>query len=66
MPTEKVSVWSRFAEFFSDYVIFPFTNQNFTVIYLIDILLLAALLYMAYKFIRDRHAGKTLVSGRAS
>lgn len=61
MPTEKVSVWSRFVEFFTDYVIFPFTNQNFTVIYLIDILLLAALLYMAYKFIRDRHAGKTLI-----
>ena len=40
MPTEKASVWSRFVDFISDYVIFPFVNQNFTVIYIIDILLL--------------------------
>lgn len=61
MLAKKMSVFGRIVEFFEDYIIFPFTNQNFTVIHLIDILLLSALLYTVYKFIRDRHAGRTIV-----
>ncbi|MBQ8408851.1 MAG: diadenylate cyclase CdaA [Clostridia bacterium] len=62
MQQEKsVSLWSRIVEFFQDYIAFPFTGQNFTFIHIIDILLLSALLYMVYKFIRDRHAGRIVM-----
>lgn len=62
MPNEsKASIWSRFVEFIEDYILFPFTSQNFTVIHVIDIVLLSMLLYMGYKFIRERHASRTVI-----
>lgn len=60
-PETKLTVWSRIVEFFQDYILFPFTSQNFTIIHVIDILLLSMLLYMVYRFIRDRHAGRTVI-----
>jgi len=56
---QTVSLWSRIAEFFQDYILFPIANITF--INIIDILLLAYLLYVVYKFIRDRNAGRTIV-----
>ena len=61
MPVNETSMWSRIIDFIKDYIIFPFTEQNFTLVNLIDILLLSVLLYMVYKFIRDRHAGRTVM-----
>ena len=61
MPREEMSFWSKIIVFIQDYILFPFTEQNFTIIHIIDILLLAALLYMVYKFIRDRHAGRAIM-----
>lgn len=62
MPQEdKITLWSRISEFIQDYIIFPFTGENFTFIHIVDILLLSVLLYTVYKFIRDRHAGRTII-----
>lgn len=48
--------WNTLLENFNDYVIFPIVNMS--LIDIIDILLLAGLLYMIFKFIRDRHVGR--------
>lgn len=48
--------WNTLVELFNDYVIFPIINIG--IIDIIDILLLASLLYMMYKFIKDRHVGR--------
>ncbi len=48
--------WNIVLESFKDYVIFPIVNIG--IIDIIDILLLASLLYMVFKFIRDRHVGR--------
>ena len=48
--------WNALFEGFKDYVIFPIINIG--IIDIIDILLLAGLLYMIFKFIRDRHVGR--------
>ena len=48
--------WNTVLEGFKDYVIFPIINIG--IIDVIDILLLAGLLYMVIKFIRDRHVGR--------
>lgn len=61
MPQNDTSLWNKIIEFIKDYIIFPFTDNNFTLVNIVDILLLSALLYMVYKFIRDRHAGRTVV-----
>lgn len=42
-----------------DYIVFPLANIN--VISLLDIIVLASLLYIVYKFIRDRHASRILI-----
>ena len=56
---ETVSLWSRIVEFFKDYIVFPIANINF--INVIDILVLSYFLYVVYKFIRDRNAGRTII-----
>lgn len=55
MPNIAV-FWNTLIEAFKDYVIFPIINIG--IIDIIDILLLASLLYMVFKFIRDRHVGR--------
>ncbi len=55
MPNIAV-FWNTLFEGFKDYVIFPIINIG--IIDIIDILLLAGLLYMVFKFIRDRHVGR--------
>lgn len=51
--------WSDLVSNFNDYVIFPI--KNIGIVDIIDILLLAGLLYMIYKFIRDRHVGRIML-----
>lgn len=56
---ERISdLWDKITEFFMDYVIFPLENIN--LINVLDIAILACLLYILYKFIRDRHASRIL------
>ena len=55
----SVSLWSTIIEFLRDYILFPLANIEF--VNVIDIVLLSVLLYMVYKFIRDRHAGRTIM-----
>ena len=59
MPAEKLGFWESIVEFISDFVIFPLVNIS--IINILDILLLSFLIYIVYKFIRDRHAGRTLI-----
>ncbi len=51
--------WNTLVETFNDYVIFPIINIG--IVDIIDILLLASLLYMIFKFIRDRHVGRIAI-----
>ena len=55
----NVSFWLQVAEFLKDYVLFPF--RDFNVVNAIDILVLSFLFYIVYKFIRDRHVGRTVI-----
>lgn len=55
----QVSLWAQITDFLSDYIVFPLKNIN--IVNIIDILVLGALIYMVYKFIRDRHAGRTVM-----
>ena len=55
----SISLWEDFSGFLQDYIWFPISNIKF--VNIIDILLLSVLLYMVYKFIRDRHAGRTII-----
>ena len=50
---------TRITDFLLDYVWFPISN--ITLVNIIDILLLSSLLYIVYRFIRDRHAGRTII-----
>lgn len=50
---------TRISDFLKDFVLFPLSNIK--PINVVDILLLSFLLYIVYKFIRDRHAGRTLI-----
>ncbi len=59
MDTEKVPLWESLVEYFDSYVLFHLKSIDF--IDVLDILLLATLIYLIYKFIRDRHAGRTIV-----
>lgn len=52
-------LWTTIVDFFVDYVVFPIANINF--VNILDIVLLSLLIYMLYKFIRDRHALKILI-----
>ena len=51
--------WNAFVENFNDYVVFPI--KNIGLVDIIDIILLACLLYVVYKFIRDRHIGRIML-----
>ncbi len=59
MPEQTVRFFSSIVEFFKDYVLFPISN--ITLVNILDVLLLAYLIYIVYKFVRDRHAGRTLI-----
>lgn len=50
---------TKILEFLSDYIIFPL--QNISIVNVIDIVVLSFLIYMIYKFIRDRHAGRAVI-----
>ncbi len=50
--------WNDIIEFFADYVVFPIVNIEF--VNVLDIVLLSWLLYILYKFVRERHASKIL------
>ncbi len=52
-------LWETVVEFIKDYIVFPI--ENLTVVNIIDIALLSCLLYVLYKFIRDRHASRILI-----
>ena len=59
MFDEIINFWETVVNFFKDYVIFPIANIN--LINILDILLLSGLLYLLYKFVRDRHASRILM-----
>ena len=59
MALSSVSVWDQMIEFFMDYIWFPLSNIG--IINILDILLLGQLIYIVYKFVRDRHAGRTII-----
>lgn len=50
---------TTFGDFIHDYIAFPLTNIE--LVDMIDIILLSTILYMGYKFIRNRNAGRILV-----
>ena len=52
-------IWTQIMEFLSDYIVYPL--KNISIVNVIDIVILSFLIYMVYKFIRDRHAGRTVV-----
>lgn len=54
-----VSIWLDIAEFFKDYIWFPLSNIK--AVHIIDILVLSFLLHIVLRFIRDRHAGRTVI-----
>lgn len=54
------SMWDKIVDFFNDYILFPIT-ENFGPVNVIDVLLLSCMLYVVYKFIRDRHASRILI-----
>lgn len=59
MLEKIINLWDSVVEFFMDYIVFPLAN--ITLVNILDILLLSFLLYMLYKFIRDRHASRILI-----
>ncbi len=58
-----IAFWESIVEFFNDYVVFPIANIS--IINILDIVLLSYMLYILYKFVRDRHASRILI-GMAS
>ncbi len=58
---EKISeIWGICVDFFIDYVVYPMSGlKEFKNI--LDIVLLSSLLYILYKFIRDRHASRLFI-----
>lgn len=54
-----ISLWNQILDFLNDYIVFPL--KNITIVNIIDIVVLSFLIYMVYKFIRDRHAGRTII-----
>ncbi len=55
----SVPIWDRILAFLQDYIVFPLVNIE--LVNILDILLLGQLIYMIYKFVRDRHAGRTII-----
>jgi len=54
-----IAFWETIVEFCNDYIVFPIVNIN--VVNLLDILLLSYMIYILYKFVRDRHASRILI-----
>ncbi len=54
MPNNFQLLWERIVKFLQDYIVFPLSNITF--IDVLDIIVLSALIYIIYKFIRERHA----------
>ena len=59
MALSSISVWDQMIAFFMDYIWFPLSNIG--IVNILDIVLLGQLIYMVYKFVRDRHAGRTII-----
>ena len=59
MALSSISVWDQMIQFFMDYIWFPLSSIG--LVNILDIVLLGQLIYMVYKFIRDRHAGRTII-----
>ncbi len=59
MIEKAIDFWEGIVEFWSDYIVFPIVNIEF--VNILDIVLLSALLYLLYKFVRDRHASRILL-----
>lgn len=55
----SISIWDNVLGFFVDYIWFPLANIG--IVNILDILLLGQLIYIVYKFVRDRHAGRTII-----
>ncbi len=59
MPEQIIKIWTSITEFLADYIIFPLDNIKPNNV--LDILILSSLIYVLYKFIRDRNAYKILM-----
>ncbi len=59
MFDDIINLWEKIVEFFNDYIVFPIVNIN--IVNILDIVLLSGLLYILYKFVRDRHASRILI-----
>ena len=59
MFIQEVGFFEKLLGFFEDYVIHPIVNIS--IVNVLDIVILSWLLYVLYKFIRDRHASKILL-----
>lgn len=55
----SISIWDNILSFVIDYIWFPLANIR--IVNILDILLLGQLIYMVYKFVRDRNAGRTII-----
>ena len=55
----SISLWDNRVQLFKDYV--WFSVSQITIVDVVDILLLSGLIYIVYKFIRDRHAGRAVL-----
>ena len=55
----NVSLWDSVLGFIVDYIWFPLANIG--IVNILDIVLLGQLIYIVYKFVRDRHAGRTII-----
>lgn len=56
MSEKMTNTWENIIQFINDYILFPM--QGITYVDILDILILSVILYMVYKFIRERHAGR--------
>ncbi len=56
---QNIGFAERVIDFFMDYVVFPI--QHITFVNILDIALLTILIYIVYRFIRDRNAGRALI-----
>jgi len=56
---QNMGFFETIADFFMDYVVFPI--QHITFVNILDIALLTVLIYVVYKFVRDRNAGRVLI-----
>ena len=57
---EKITeLWNSVTGFLVDYIVFPLAN--ITIVNILDILILSFLLYILFKFIRERHASRILI-----